>query len=523
MNDTDFSYYDCYVSCLERIGFSISPDIRTCIKSIIDITHWDKPISGFDWNNIGVLALIQSTQSEEKELQEIYYDMALNAFTEGFEEDYLCKAHWVLLHFLINQSSQAQEIGLSSLLELQPTVSKNSSGMGLIYFPQQWYSRAVDRDVIDYIFDANNREEQANMWLASILARAQLVFYSPVGRHFLNLWVHLNSKSAIANLQLGLAQIMNQQWEGLLFLHQAHRLNSNSLSILHGLYITYLDLGQIEIAKFYFEQAQSITESPTNKDSLWTTVPSDSPFSYILFDKDIALTVQPSLKSIVTGVLLAEGDWFEREMEFWRNWLKPGMTVIDVGANVGVYAFSAARQVGKEGQVIAIEPFSKCVECLQETRRINKMDWVSIYEAAASDRDGTIRLSVQGASELNEVIADENLDALAHEQYTKVSCMRLDSLIEQDQIQTVHIMKLDAEGHELNVLRGCEKILATFKPLILYENIAGSQGSNTVVADYLQQNGYTLHTYQPFIQQLARCTSNISLEGQLNLIAVPSN
>jgi FkbM family methyltransferase len=523
MTTADFSYHDCYFNFLSQIGFSPSPVMETQITEIIDATHWDEPESGFDWNNIGVLALIQATQSEDAEFREIYYDMALNAFTEGFEEDYLCKAHWVLLHFLTDQLSQAQDIGFSSLLELQPVLTQDSIPIGLVYFPQSWCLRDVDRDVINYVFGANNRAQQSQAWLGNILGRAQFVFYSPIGRHFLNLWAHLDSQSAVAKLQLGLAQIMNQQWEGLLFLQQAHRLNPNDLSILQSLNIVYKDLGQVDVAKSYFDHAQSMSAPTNNKGSFWTTVSFESPFSYVLFDDGITLAVQPSLKSIVTGVLLAEGDWFEREMEFWRSWLKPGMTVIDVGANVGVYTFSAAKRVGQEGKVIAIEPFSKCVECLHETSSINDMDWVSVYEAAASDRDGTVRLSIQGASELNEVITNENSDTLISSESTQVSCMKLDSLIEQEQLKTVHIMKLDAEGHELNVLRGCEEILSNFKPLILYENIAGSQGSNKDVADYLQQQGYTLHIYQPFIQKLAQCTSSSNLREKLNVIAVPNS
>jgi FkbM family methyltransferase len=448
--------------------------------------------------------------------------MALNAFTEGFEEDYLCKAHWVLLHFLTDQSSQAQGIGFSSLLELQPALNQNSTQSGLVYFPQNWYLRAIDRDVIDHVFSALNRAQQAQIWLSNILARAQLVFYSPIGRHFLNLWVHLNAQSAVAKLQLGLAQIMNQQWEGLLFLQQAYELNPNDLNILQSLYIAYQNLGQQEVAKSYFHQAQSVSASSNSKDNFWTTVSPESSFSYVLFDENITLAVQPSLKSIVTGVLLAEGDWFEQEMEFWRNWLMPGMTVIDVGANVGVYTFSAAKRVGKEGKVIAIEPFSKCVGCLHETSQINAMEWVSIYEAAASDRDGSIRLSIQGASELNEVIMDDT-EILPSAQYAQVQCLTLDSLVEQEQLQKVHFLKLDAEGHEISVLRGCEKLLSKFSPIILYENIAGEQGSNLAVREFLQQRGYRLFAYQAHVQKLIALDTNKERENNLNIIAVANS
>jgi FkbM family methyltransferase len=233
------------------------------------------------------------------------------------------------------------------------------------------------------------------------------------------------------------------------------------------------------------------------------------------------LAVQPSFKSIVTNVVLSEGDWFENEMEFWRNWLKPGMTVIDVGANAGVYAFSAARRVGSEGKVIAVEPFPNCVEYLRETCRVNQLDWVKVYGVAASDQSGTVHLSIQGASELNEVVAGDR-EMLPPGQYVDVPCLTLDSLIEQEKLQNVHILKLDAEGHEINVLRGCDRILSEFAPVILYENVAGSQGSNYAVADFLQQKGYRLHSYQPFIQQLIPLNSNEELNGNLNIIAVPS-
>jgi FkbM family methyltransferase len=195
--------------------------------------------------------------------------------------------------------------------------------------------------------------------------------------------------------------------------------------------------------------------------------------------------------------------------------------VIDVGANAGVYTFSAAMRVGAAGKVIAIEPFPACVEYLQETCRVNQLDWVKVYGAAASDQTGTVHLSVRGASELNEVVVS-NGETLPAGQYMDVPCLTLDSLIEQEKLQSLHILKLDAEGHEINVLRGCDRILKEFAPVILYENVAGAQGSNYAVADFLQKKGYRLHSYKPFIQQLIPLNSNEELNGNLNIIAVPS-
>jgi FkbM family methyltransferase len=191
-----------------------------------------------------------------------------------------------------------------------------------------------------------------------------------------------------------------------------------------------------------------------------------------------------------------------------------------VGANVGVYTFSAARQVGSTGRVLAIEPFSGCVQCLQETRRINEMDWVTICAGAASDRPGTARLSLHAASELNEIVMDEA--APAHD-CEEVACFTLDSLIEQENLTQVDWLKIDAEGHEVKVLEGSTTLLNQFSPGILYENIAAGSGSNLPVAEWLVARGYQLFRYQPYLQNLIPVGDLSELQSSLNVIALPPN
>ena len=60
----------------------------------------------------------------------------------------------------------------------------------------------------------------------------------------------------------------------------------------------------------------------------------------------ITHAVPPRLDSITTYVLLEQETWFEKELNFLRHWLKPGMTAIDIGANLGIYALPMARWVG---------------------------------------------------------------------------------------------------------------------------------------------------------------------------------
>src|SRR6516225_1120287 len=85
----------------------------------------------------------------------------------------------------------------------------------------------------------------------------------------------------------------------------------------------------------------------------------------------VTLAVPPSLNSITTYVLLEQETWFEKELNFLSRWLKPGMTAIDVGANLGVYALPIARLVGPNGRVFAYEPGSEARGLLKESRDIN--------------------------------------------------------------------------------------------------------------------------------------------------------
>ena len=163
------------------------------------------------------------------------------------------------------------------------------------------------------------------------------------------------------------------------------------------------------------------------------------------------------------------------------------------------------------------------MRCLQETCRMNQISWVTICAGATSDRTGTARLSLQSASELNEIVNAEQAETMKPGTFEEVACFTLDSLIEQHNINHVDFIKIDAEGHELQVLLGSEHILNKFSPIILYENIAGSQGSNLPVAEFLRGKGYQLFRYKPYIQELIPINSTEELPRNLNIIALPSN
>jgi FkbM family methyltransferase len=517
---------DSYWDYLQATCSEVKRDyfVRWC--SDLNQTQWDEPKSSADLNQIAVLALIEAEQCGDMTLRAMNVEIALQALEQGVAlqpNHPLCFAHLAIVRCMIGETQAAFEIAFVTMLETLNLsyAASESAPLGLVYLPPDLSGRGISRsERLQQVLQVEDGYAQALLLFTDVLCRSQLVFYNAGGLRFLQLATQLAPDSVDLNLKLGLASIKSQRWEGLLYLQRARRLAADYAPTLHALYLAYRDLQQPETAQFWHQSARRLARQNSDaSDWYWSTIDQASPMTYLPFGNNL-LAVEASLRSIVTIVLLGQGDWFEAEMEFWRNQLQPGMTVIDVGANVGVYTFSAAEQVGPAGRVLAVEPFSSCVRCLQETCRVNQIDWVTVYAGAASDRPGRAYLSLHSASELNEVVVDEAA-AASLDNIEEVACFPLDALIEQEQLTQVDWLKIDAEGHEIQVLAGSDRLLRDFAPGIIYENIAGARGSNTAVAEYLQSKGYALFRYQPYLNSLIPVESIQDLQGSLNIIALP--
>ena len=490
-------------------------------------TNWEEPETALDFNNLAVISLIEAEQSDDLAMRSMYLDLALEALNQGAElqpSHPLCIAHLALVLHLIGEHNAAIQAAFPACIELIHVAAQSaqfeasdSLALGLVYLPP------IASAQFPAILGAGNGYLQAARLLAEGLWRSQVIFYSQSGIRFLQLATQIIPGAASLHRKLGLAQLINHQWEGLWHLHQANQLQPNDAATLQALYLSYRELQDQDKAAFWLQVAQHCQSD--SLDWRWATLPPAIDFTYVPTPDRVLLAVDPSFRSIVTSVLIAEGDWFEAEMEFWRSQLQPGMTAIDVGANVGVYTFSAAQRVGSSGRVLAIEPFSSCVRCLQETCRVNQLDWVTVCAGAASDRPGTARLALHSSSELNEVVREEpdGSTVQSDRQFEEITCCTLDDLIEQENLERIDWLKIDAEGHEMQVLAGSHHLLKQFAPAILYENIAASQGSNLPVAGLLQSKGYRLFRYQPYLQRLIPIQAIEDLQGSLNLIALPPN
>jgi FkbM family methyltransferase len=144
--------------------------------------------------------------------------------------------------------------------------------------------------------------------------------------------------------------------------------------------------------------------------------------------------------------------------------LAPGMTFVDIGANIGYFSLLAARIVESGGRVVAVEPGARNCRLLHRSVVRNRFGNVQLHPCAISDGRGTLAYLAQGS---NGTIAD--LDATrdvppgAH----LVPATTLDDLLAG--LDRVDVIKLDVEGAEGRVLRGASLTLERHRPAVISE------------------------------------------------------
>ena len=177
-----------------------------------------------------------------------------------------------------------------------------------------------------------------------------------------------------------------------------------------------------------------------------------------------------------TGVgseILGTGIHEPHVVEFYRGFLRPGMVVVDVGANIGFHALHAAKLVQPGGRVVAVEPDPVNAGLLAFSVTLNSGLPVEVIQAALSDEGGTLILSDlgnAGNSGARFTHRDRaSLERLVHGPqpwFSTAPALRWD---DGHLELPISLVKIDVEGHEPQVLRGMEKAIARHRPVILTE------------------------------------------------------
>lgn len=197
------------------------------------------------------------------------------------------------------------------------------------------------------------------------------------------------------------------------------------------------------------------------------------------------LTVDVS-GSATQMLLYLEGERLISERFLITKLLRRGMTVIDVGANVGYYLLMVEAEIGKDGIVILIEPSQENIPALEKNIAINGFQNVNLYPVAVGLKEGIAGLR----SGLNSGIVENGSGAY------EVQVKQLDALVDQK----VDFLKIDVEGFEGQVLAGAKEIIKRDRPILFLEvhpHLLGRFGFDTdQIFDFLHKYYATVSVYE---------------------------
>ncbi len=133
---------------------------------------------------------------------------------------------------------------------------------------------------------------------------------------------------------------------------------------------------------------------------------------FVMRTRDYRLFAHPR-KGTLTRAVIRRGYWEPLETEIFRSLLRPGALVIDVGANFGHYALTAANAIGPKGLVIAFEPQPESFALLDANRKLLPQDNLLAVQAGLGAFDGSMEIHTDTANPGGHSFYDWNLRGTA--------------------------------------------------------------------------------------------------------------
>lgn len=167
----------------------------------------------------------------------------------------------------------------------------------------------------------------------------------------------------------------------------------------------------------------------------------------------------------IAKLLFAFREQYEPELGQLERILSPGKIFVDVGACYGIYTLAASRIVGERGRVISFEPALRAFRILQENIKLNCLTNTLAYPVALADKRGSAQLYQHPNVGCDSLGRDHSFTRIAEDVHTE----SLDSVLRENSIERVDVIKMDVQGAEELVLRGASRVLHASRPIVIFE------------------------------------------------------
>lgn len=198
--------------------------------------------------------------------------------------------------------------------------------------------------------------------------------------------------------------------------------------------------------------------------------------------------------SLIGDQVRASGSYEPYVLPAFVDSIPIGGTVLDIGANIGIFSLSAARKVGPEGRVFSVEPIARNVQSLCAGICGNGFTNISVFPVAASASVGVVTM-LRNANSSNGIV-DTHVSPLMADAFAPAQPVH--QLLPS--IDRLDVIKIDIEGHEPLAWPGIEPLVQRYGPVVFTEfnPVAIGNHSRVDAEVYLEQ----LFRYAPMIETI---------------------
>jgi FkbM family methyltransferase len=187
--------------------------------------------------------------------------------------------------------------------------------------------------------------------------------------------------------------------------------------------------------------------------------------------RGITLLAPTKDETIVPGLV---GGFYERiELDVFERLAAMSKTIVDVGANIGLYSCVAADRAPTFAKIVAFEPIAENLHYLNKNRERNeRAARIVVEEEAVGESSGLVNIYLaEGQIGTHSVSAKNALDSNTS---ISVPMVCLDDYVDKKLHDSIELLKVDVEGYEVAVLRGAKSVLRKDRPTLFVEFIPDS-------------------------------------------------
>lgn len=235
----------------------------------------------------------------------------------------------------------------------------------------------------------------------------------------------------------------------------------------------------------------------------------------VTFYEELKIELHPMKHRGISGLIYIFRQ-FEEEEIFLTNYIKQGMVVLDIGANIGYYSLIFSKLIGEKGRVYSFEPTKCTYKELLKNIEINHCKNIVPLNHALSDKNEK-RKFYHADDHGRNAFAPEIENAI----FEEVECKMLDQIIEENNLK-IDLVKIDVEGAELLVFKGGSKFLNQFNgPIYCEFNTPKIKNMGYALKDLvllINEMGFDIYQYTDDEKKLKAISNPEQFNGDVILI-----